>query len=318
MATLLLGNGFSRAYDDKLFSYGALFENATLSSRIRRVFTRLGTTDFEAVMRRMDESVDLLSEYPLAAASTRQINADRDSVRTALVKAIQQHHPIGAHMVSLGEFDSCATFLRQFDRIFTTNYDLLLYWVLLERLRSRFTDGFGGTPLRWSRNHDQNVYYLHGALHLWDDLLAVRKLQYRYGEPISVQVAERISLGQYPLFVSEGSSSQKLRTIRSNPYLTSALHALERTSGTLLVYGFRFGQQDAHIESARQQYLRTRNCLSRRSVVRERRTIQGTLPRAQAAHGTRARKERAPKLRKLPKDLFMAITFYLNVFAEEK
>lgn len=55
---LLLGNGFSRAYNDEIFSYDALRQGATLSERLDQVFDTVGTTDFEQVMRRLDQALD--------------------------------------------------------------------------------------------------------------------------------------------------------------------------------------------------------------------------------------------------------------------
>jgi len=50
---LLLGNGFSRAWRDDVFSYSSLFERADfkkLSKPARKAFDILETTNFETVM----------------------------------------------------------------------------------------------------------------------------------------------------------------------------------------------------------------------------------------------------------------------------
>jgi hypothetical protein len=50
---LLLGNGFSRACRDGLFSYDKLFEQAdfsVVSPQAHEAFRKLGTSDFEMVM----------------------------------------------------------------------------------------------------------------------------------------------------------------------------------------------------------------------------------------------------------------------------
>ena len=50
----MLGNGFSRALRDDIFSYQALFDQAdfaNLSAQAKQAFADLHTTDFEAVMR---------------------------------------------------------------------------------------------------------------------------------------------------------------------------------------------------------------------------------------------------------------------------
>ena len=59
----LLGNGFSRACRDDIFSYDALFDRADfkgLSHHIRDAFDALGTQDFEAVIRTLRHAASLL------------------------------------------------------------------------------------------------------------------------------------------------------------------------------------------------------------------------------------------------------------------
>jgi hypothetical protein len=66
----------------------------------------------------------------------------------------------------------CIRFLRQFDTIFTLNYDLLLYWVILEK-PGLFQDGFGlgqkksGFHGPFEENARCKIYNLHGGLHLF-------------------------------------------------------------------------------------------------------------------------------------------------------
>ena len=58
---LLLGNGFSIAYDPTLFSYPSLFEksNFTNHSEIKGAFDVLNTKDFEQVIGSLEESSKL-------------------------------------------------------------------------------------------------------------------------------------------------------------------------------------------------------------------------------------------------------------------
>jgi Domain of unknown function (DUF4917) len=55
---LLLGNGFSIALKPDIFSYGSLYENAdfTAAPHIPRLFEALGTTDFEIVIRHLQDT----------------------------------------------------------------------------------------------------------------------------------------------------------------------------------------------------------------------------------------------------------------------
>src|SRR5689334_13277601 len=63
---VLLGNGFSRACRDNIFSYGALFDQADfegLSPAARNAFGALQTTDFEVVIRALKQAALLAAVY---------------------------------------------------------------------------------------------------------------------------------------------------------------------------------------------------------------------------------------------------------------
>ena len=66
---LLLGNGFSMAYDSKRFSFTSLLQSAIDSSIINKddliykVFEKLGTADFESVMKILDDSQKIIKIY---------------------------------------------------------------------------------------------------------------------------------------------------------------------------------------------------------------------------------------------------------------
>ena len=63
----LLGNGFSRACFENIFSYDALFDQANfegLSNAAHRAFAALDTTDFEVVIRGLKQSAVLTAGYP--------------------------------------------------------------------------------------------------------------------------------------------------------------------------------------------------------------------------------------------------------------
>ncbi len=97
----------------------------------------------------------------------------------------------------------------------------------------------------------QTVFFLHGALHLYDTGTRVDKLRYNQaGTPILEQLDASMIRGHFPLFVSEGQSSQKLARIRSNQCLLDAYEALSKNDLALTVYGFKFGGMDQHILDA--------------------------------------------------------------------
>jgi hypothetical protein len=157
--SLLLGNGFSARY----FSYRSLLDKAGLKKDdpVRVLFDRLKTVDFERVV----DALEGASEVEMAYGNiehAKQLLADADRVREALVHAIRGTHP--AHREDIEEvIPSCIAFLSWFDELFTLNYDLLLYWVSLSD-DARFPDGFGlALQLLFLRasesmgNHDSRV-----------------------------------------------------------------------------------------------------------------------------------------------------------------
>ena len=211
---LLVGNGFSRAYDNQIFSYDALRTSAGLPARLNQVFENIGTTDFELVMRRLAESVAILPAYEVPGEYTARIRNDIDVVRNSLIIALRAHHPERADILTAAASQACGRFLASFNRIFTLNYDLLLYWVINQQLRGQLSDGFGGAPgdVHWQGPDAsaQTLFFLHGALHLYDTGTRVDKLQYSLaGTPILEQLDASMRRGRFPLFVSEGQSSQK-------------------------------------------------------------------------------------------------------------
>ncbi len=133
---LLLGNGFSRACREDIFAYDALFQRADFSAlqpTARQAFDALGTTDFEVVMRALRSTESLVHVYePRNLALTRALSADADGLRNVLASAIAQNHPIRPSDISAQSYEACRRFLEPFHSIYTLNYDLLLYWALMQ------------------------------------------------------------------------------------------------------------------------------------------------------------------------------------------
>ena len=160
---------------------------------------------------------------------------------------------------------SAVLFLKKFNRVFTTCYDLLLYWVMLwtpDRRSIPFQDGFRPRPggdsdslvfLGHVLPNKIFVHYLHGALHLTTQLGEVRKLTLRdseFGDPIVEQIRDALEEKQYPLVVSEGNWVNKLERIESSSYLSWVFRRFENISGHLFTYGTAFSDQDEHLQDA--------------------------------------------------------------------
>ncbi|MGE5610366.1 MAG: DUF4917 family protein [Bacillota bacterium] len=259
---LLLGNGFSIACD-KRFNYGNLFEYAKqngLPQRVLGIFERLGTNNFEGVMRLLEDADWMARHYGLWPEGTAksEMLADLDLVKGSLVNAVAQIHLEHTGMIDDERKSRCAQFLAPYHNIFTINYDLLLYWVemhALDTLRGR--DGFRAdvddpdaeyVVFREHIGDQKGIFFIHGALHLYVVKGEVRKHTWvRTQKPLIENVRESLERGQYPLFVAEGLAEKKLEQIQRSGYLSYCLGKLERITNALVVFGLSFGDSDRHL-----------------------------------------------------------------------
>lgn len=260
---LLLGNGFSRACRNDIFAYDSLFERADFSSLTdfaRSVFELLGTTDFELVMRSLRSAALLLrGRDPTLESVASDFERDADGLREVLVAAIAGHHPEFPAQIVAKSYESARQFLSHFKDIYTLNYDLLLYWALMQEEIPppvAHDDGFR-TPddgpreyVSWDieKTNTQNVFYLHGALHVFD---APEKLvKYTWcntGIRLIEQIRTALTQNYYPLFVAEGNSEQKYNRIRHSDYLSRSYRSFSNITDCLFVYGHSLADNDEHI-----------------------------------------------------------------------
>jgi Domain of unknown function (DUF4917) len=261
---LLLGNGFSIACRPDIFRYGRLFERADfarLSAGARGAFDALGTQDFERVIKALRDTRTILSAYREAPEEFRErLRGDADGLREVLVSAIAGSHPARPADITDPEYESCRRFLSCFNRIYSVNYDLLLYWAQMHEpseVKLDHDDGFR-TPedendaeyVVWdgSNSRDQDTYYLHGGLHIVDTGVEVRKLTWtNTGIALIDQITAALARDEYPLFVSEGSAQEKLARIKHSDYLARGWRSLREIQGALFVYGLSMSDNDAHV-----------------------------------------------------------------------
>lgn len=271
----LLGNGFSRAYRDNIFAYGALFDRADfgdLSASARDAFDALATRDFEVVIHTLRQAARILDPYNVDPDVRDRMLADATGLREVLVRAIASSHPEHPNEIQDDQYAAARAFLSHFDKIYTLNYDLLLYWALMHEDVEpdvKGDDGFRNSDdeeaeyVVWdpsSSNRDQNVFYVHGGLHLFDAGSELVKYTWiRTGVRLIDQVRRALDEEKYPLFVAEGTSDEKLDRIRHHAYLARIERSFLEIRGALFVYGVSFGESDDHvltwIEKGRTEHL---------------------------------------------------------------
>jgi len=261
---LLLGNGFSIACRPESFRYGQLFDEAdfsALSIDAGPLFKLLGTADFEQAIEVLRISADILELYDQADGELMaQMGADAHALKEALADVLARKHPDNVGEIEDAEYASARRFLAKFDaNIYTVNYDLLLYWTLMQKIDPELEsdDGFRSDPddeetqyVIWDDygSFDQRIFYLHGGLHLYDAGTQLRKITWvRTGIPLVDQIRSALSENVYPHVVTEGTSEQKLGRIEHSPFLHRGLKSLTRCGGSLFVYGHSLDPNDEHV-----------------------------------------------------------------------
>lgn len=278
---LLLGNGFSIACKPDIFAYGSLFEEAkkTMSKALAAIFDAMGTQDFEEVIRALQNAATIVSVYrPKFLETRKMLHTDADKLKTDLIQAVAGRHPARPNDITDERYIACRTFLSHFvgsgagGKIYTMNYDLLLYWALMHEEEDPLTlivldhnDGFrkdqedyDAPYVEWQGEraaHGQNIHYLHGALHLFDAGHQLQKYTWvNTGKALVDQANEALKKNLFPVFVAEGDSKGKLTKIQHSAYLHHNFKSFagicqtgSRAGTALFVFGHSFATNDAHV-----------------------------------------------------------------------
>jgi hypothetical protein len=97
-------------------------------------------------------------------------------------------------------------------------------------------------------SYNQNVYYLHGALHLFDAGFELQKYTWvNTGMALIDQIRSALENNRFPVFVAEGTSDEKLTRIRHSDFLAKAYRSFLPIGGALFVYGHSLAENDDHI-----------------------------------------------------------------------
>lgn len=261
------------AFDAEIFSYSALhnFVASLEDPDLKKILGVVETRNFELIMQQLDTFstlVTVFGDYPDLKA---RIDAASSKLKQSLIDAVKAMHPEHVYRVAEEQSASCSEFLNHFLKsggsIFSTNYDLLLYWVLLRSSTVEHCDGFGRelenpdevergedeiwSELVWGKNRDeQNTFYLHGALPFFDTGVNIVKEEYDGARYLLQNISDRMEAGDYPVFVTAGNGQEKLAHIKHNPYLTWCYDKFTRIDGSLVSFGFNFGPYDDHITAA--------------------------------------------------------------------
>lgn len=259
----LLGNGFSIACRPDIFAYGKLYEQADftkISPTARLAFGALGTQDFEKVIKALGDAKKILAAYGGPAHLVAALESDASGLRELLVETIAASHPSWPGELSEDEYSACRKFLSNFDRVYTFNYDLLLYWVQMHTEETGVVlstddgfrasqDDFDASYVVWEpdQSFDQNTWFLHGALHVFDSGTEVQKYTWsKTGVRLIDQIRDALTRNYFPLFVSEGTSAEKYERIRHSDYLAKAYRSFSEIQGAVFIFGHSLAENDDH------------------------------------------------------------------------
>ncbi|KTT48746.1 hypothetical protein SB11R_14505 [Pseudomonas oryzihabitans] len=258
--TVLVGNGASIAVD-RNFGYETLLQEARghglFTAEVEDLFRSFTTNDFELVLRLVWHATMVNSTLRIPDDATRQVYLD---IRQALIETVRAVHPEHAEVAT--RLPSMYCFLKQFSTVLSLNYDLLVYWAMTYGrhvedghqfkdcfLNGSFDDDWQHFRQRTWEYTNTLVFYPHGNLALCRDVLDREGKIHGRGAGLLGEILHAWNSGDFiPLFVSEGTSAQKLSAIQSSYYLSTVYREVIPSLGrSLTIFGWGIGEQEGHL-----------------------------------------------------------------------
>jgi hypothetical protein len=257
---LLVGNGASMAVWSK-FGYRSLYEEAqrddlehSLQAADVALFDGMETTNFESVLSALQTARVVANAL---GTSRSEIDERHEAIRLALIAAVREVH-VPWNEVSEEVLVDAREALLQFSWVFSTNYDLLLYWAIMQEDPYPFPDYFWSQPFSVTDTEvarkATRMLFLHGGLHLHRDLSGRTFKRIAGAENLLDSFGEGADEGFTPLFVAEGSADEKVQAIRQSDYLTFAYKTFAERRVDFVVFGSSLGETDRHLLQAMRQW----------------------------------------------------------------
>jgi len=263
-ADLLLGNGFSLNLAGH-FDYKSLFEEFLnlCTPSDREIFNSFKPRNFERIQEILIDAKRVNELFEIDT-DNRRIDDAIESLKNGLIESIRNNHPRSSK-IDQEQLQRLSTQLNKFGDIFTLNYDLFLYHIILkmkdksvkENSIAPYSDYFWEEYdeqflqfMDYEEYHPKYIYYLHGALFLFKISPDTFKLR-RSGAPIELveMIGEVVNRGTMPLFVSEGGYKEKLKAIERSNYLSFCYETLKESEKPLVIFGSSL-KYDKHIIKA--------------------------------------------------------------------
>jgi len=268
---ILIGNGASLTIWE-LFRYKSLYEQSkstviahALLPEEQAIFDSLITTNFEQVLASLSTAETVCKILNL---DTTKIHSSYERIKLALGEAVHATHISWKEMPEVTLKKICAA-LRQYEFVYSTNYDLILYWAIMAEKAVGFKDYFWKLQFNlantevWKSNNPTKILYLHGALHLY---------RFPSGETFKETAEPLMNLldifaaphtpEAVPLIVTEGTSKDKMASISHSDYLTFAYSRFYNHNGPVIVFGHSLGDSDMHLLDAMRNWHNNRIAIS--------------------------------------------------------
>jgi hypothetical protein len=262
---LLLGNGASMAVHQG-FGYRSLYEAAQekghLPEEVAQVFLSFGVHDFELVLRRLWHAKVVNEALGIQAGRVEEAYLQ---VRNSLIATIRDIHI--SHADALPHLRPIYEYMMRFKTVVSLNYDLLVYWAAMHSqdnigiwfkdcfVNGRFSEDWADKRRPYRAEGATLYFYPHGNL-----ALARGRNDEEYkiasnGADLLTAVLGEWEAGRgVPLFVCEGTTEHKVKSIANSEYLQRvAREVLPAIGTTLVIYGWGMGDQEDHILSRLQQ-----------------------------------------------------------------
>lgn len=245
------------------FTYGSLFEEAKrrghIDSSVQLVFDSFKTEDFELVLRRLWYAVVVNQALNVTPG---KVETAYEQVRNALIKTIRDVHV--PYTLMTGHLEPIASFMRNFRTVISLNYDLIVYWAFMlsndKEPAHQFKDAFlvGGIftedweSLRQPYKEIEDatlVFYPHGNISIVRDEVYGEKKMKAGGDKLLDQIINAWESGKsVPVFVCEGTSGHKIKSINGSVYLQRVYReVIPSINESLVIYGWGIGEQESHL-----------------------------------------------------------------------
>lgn len=263
-AALVLGNGFSISVDGRFdadFLTGkaiSIHSDEADRTVVAHILQAVGEDGIESALEALGKSQKVVEVVGADASLIQRLEEAEAAVRDSLIRTIREVHPQYGEVIE--KLRRRSGNLSHFGSVFTTNYDVLLYWMVMSsgltrksRKHPQFVDFFWDdgnfNPLSVTTSHRQvPVFYLHGALHIVKDSLGVTSKR-SSADGTLVTTLEDVPQGVELVIVTEGTPRQKVEAIRRSEYLFEALQRLERQR-RVVVLGHSLSSVDEHLVRA--------------------------------------------------------------------